>query len=78
MRLRLAIGKLVILLAFLLSAAVAFLGIIYLAGLKANFADRLGPTGKAVSVVLSVLIIPVFSLGMFMARRKRTGQDGSL
>jgi len=78
MRFRLAFGKLVILLALLLCAASAFVGVIYLAGLKADIADRLGPAGKVVSVVLTVLSVPLFSLGRFMARRRGTARDDSI
>jgi hypothetical protein len=45
-------------------------GILYFAGLKSDLAAQYGAPGKAFSVLITALTVPLFNLGRFMARRR--------
>ncbi len=51
--------------------ACALFGIVYFAGLKSDVADKYGVAGKVFSIVVTILTVPLFSFGRFIARRNR-------
>jgi hypothetical protein len=62
---------LAVILIMLGAVACAMFGIVYFAGLKSDVADKYGATGKAFSIVVTILTVPLFNLGRFIAKRNR-------
>ncbi len=50
--------------------ACALFGVIYFAGLKSDITDKYGAAGKAISIIVTILTVPLFNLGRLVARRK--------
>jgi hypothetical protein len=69
--------RIILCILLMLSAiACALFGVLYFAGLKSDLADKYGAAGKAFTIVVTVLTVPLFNLGRFIARRKRPPTNG--
>jgi hypothetical protein len=50
-------------------------GVLYFAGLKSDVVDKFGVSGKAFSIAVTILTVPLFNLGRFVARRRHPPEN---
>ena len=67
--------RVLVVLLMLAAAACLLFGVLYFAGLKSDVADKYGASGKTFTIIVTILTVPLFNLGRFIARRKRASDS---
>jgi len=70
------VASLLAILILLAAAACLLFGMLYFAGVKSDVADKYGASGKVFSWVITLLTVPLFNLGRFIARKGRRSPEG--